>query len=366
MSYTLSEVTIVSAFFDLSSREERPRHSQEYLKLAEHILQLPINLFIVADDHLTPHFWKYRKEKGLLDKTFIYPLPLENSPYYRYRSEIEKAYRAGRRPRGLSPIKDTPLYIIVSWTKLCAIQYAIKLNPFKSECIMWIDMGLFHLYPQQIEDRQVQLLEDLQSIPKQKLKVMLIQDTLPSEIENRTVFYSKRQCKVIGGLFGGALSLMAKLCKDFALEVETCMASGYPSQEEALLSVLYAKNKSAYELCYGIYDDLITNFIYYRNNFNIILQCNLRYCRDNLLWPEVVKICQYIDHSVIKGLAELSPAQKIYLYDDYLVGAWYVNKELSLYAAKQIIDLFGQHSELSETFGVDHINSNLGYHELQL
>ena len=366
MSYPLSDVTVVSAFFDLSSREERPRQSQEYLKLAEHILKLPINLFIVADDHLTPHLWQYRKEHGLLDKTFIYPLPLENSPFYRYRSDIEKDYKAGRRPQGLSPVKDTPLYIIVSWTKLCAIQYAIKLNPFKSECIIWLDMGLFHLYPQNVEVIQAQLLENLESIPKQKLKVMLIQDVLPVEIADRTIFYSRRQCKVIGGLFGGDLSLMAKLCKDFYLEVDNCMASGYPSPEEAILSVLYAQNKDIYELCYGNYDDLIPNFIHYRSGFNNILQFNVRYCRDNMLWPEVVKICQYIDHSVTKGLAELGSIQQVHLYDDYLVASWYVDKNLSRYAADQIIDLFGKYENLRENLSVDHINANLGFHGLQL
>ena len=273
------EVTVVTLYFDLSIRESGMTR-RAYPSLSEHLLSLPINLFIVADPEVTVHIWKRRRDLGLLPKTFIYPLNLEDGPYYRHRSAIEKDFIAGRKPVGLSSVKDSASYFTVGWTKFWSLKQALYLNPFSTENFAWVDYGLFHLWPGQEGQKQKDLLQDLMRLPQAKVRLKVITETHHSEFVDRKQYYSNRQCKVISGYFGGGKDVLSWLIKEFDKELVVCLDSGYPNLEEAILAVIYTNHRERFSVSYGDYQDLLNSGL---PNL-IVLNSNIRHCRHHGLW----------------------------------------------------------------------------------
>jgi uncharacterized protein HtrL/YibB-like len=304
----LDKLTVVTAIFDLSIRDpNRTRSIDDYMKIGRTLLDLPVNLFIVTDPHLSPIIWQHRRKLGFLDRTFIYTLKLEDSPFYRYHYEIEKLYNNGHRPIGLDPIGDTAYYTILGWTRYWIIQESIRLNPFESNGRMWVDFGLFHLYPNTLKKMSDKLITCIDQVPVDRIKMMILQDTSTNEIEDRSKYYSVRQCRLAAGICCGPDSLLSWMVDAFTVEVENCMQSNYPSLDEIVLNVVYTLNSSKFETYYGDYKDILPNFTGCMGGTLIILN-NLNHCITHGLTDRSQLISRYLLNGVENGDLTVDPS----------------------------------------------------------
>ena len=148
--------TIVTALFDLDKRETHDERiasdgfvrkiANEYLVLGAKLLAWPSPMVIFADPELVAQIDDIRTGLGYANKTLVRPLPLETSPYYQKHFEtVAKAFAEWRQPRGLSPLKDTPLYLVSSWTKVDCIRQVAELNPFGTRNVFWMDFGIHYV-----------------------------------------------------------------------------------------------------------------------------------------------------------------------------------------------------------------------------
>lgn len=288
------QITVVTAIFDLTIRDpNRSRSIDDYMKLGNTLLNMPINLFIVAEPHLSPIIWKQRAKMGLLDRTFIYTLRLEDSPLYRYHYDIERCHKHGDIPGEMSPTKDTPYYTIVGWTRYWIIQQSIKLNPFNSIGRMWIDYGLFHLYSGReivMGDRFIQCLS---GIPVDKIKLLVMRDTAEVEIADRRAYFSVRQTKVAGGICCGPDKLLDWMSSEVMVEIEHCMSYRYPALDETVLNMVYTLNPDKFAPYYGFYPDIVPNFLGCVDNLRTVIM-NLNHCLHHGMVDKAKRISQYI------------------------------------------------------------------------
>lgn len=349
--------TVVSMYFDLSKRE-LGRKSRNYLQLSEHLLKLPINLFLLADPEVATIAWKKRKSYGLLDHTYIIPIHLEKLPYYRYREDIERYFAAGCVPHGLNRLTDTALYFIVGWSKFWAIQQAISLNPFDSGKFVWVDYGIFHLWPGKEKIKQDALISAINSEISDKISVTIINETSIQELNDMEVFYAHRRCKIVSGYFSGSKDIMQWFIDQFDIELQACMKLKRPNLEEAIMSVVYAKNKSNFKSHYGDYSDLLSTDC---SKTGILLKA-VRHCRHFKLWDSIIDIYHQTSKSYTVPTSDI-----LYLFDESLIAAWYIGKrELSKNIAMQIIEILSQSPELKSTLNMDHFNRNLKFHDLSI
>ena len=315
--YTNSpDVTVITAIFDLTKREEgRERGIDDYLKLGHYLLDLDINLIVVGDEHILPKVWAYRKSKGLLDKTYLHVLNLENSPYYSYYPQILRAHvlrhktdnkspdvqkisqiNSDIKPTGLNPIKDSPLYTIVGWTRYHLCAKMAQLNPFNSSHLAWIDFGIFHLYAgnlANLEHQQKLLLQSYNRLPTTKLKCMILRHTPKDEISDKKKYFSQQRFKVAGGYLAGCTESMIWLGQEMELAIANMMNTGHPSLDEITLSSVIYENQSRFAWYYGFYTNIISNSVKFTDGPENI-EWHLNDCIKWQLWDKVYNIGCYV------------------------------------------------------------------------
>ncbi len=113
------DLTLVTAFYDLNKYEKRPpeKTKENYMRWAEFLLKLDINLvFFVSNDEYS-YIWKKRRDYNLLHKTLIIRREFNELKFYNVRDELAQ-YKRERPILNSLPNKDSPNYIILTWNKI--------------------------------------------------------------------------------------------------------------------------------------------------------------------------------------------------------------------------------------------------------
>ena len=363
----MDDVTVVSFLFDLSTREsDRPRKMAEYLTLGQNLLSLPVNLYLIADPELVPSLKRYRELKGLAEKTVIRAIPLEATSYCRYYPKVDKHFTDGRFPEGLSKVKDSAWYHLISWTKFWVIGQALTQNPFNSTKFVWLDFGIFHLYRNQESSIQNFLIKVFNDILSDKVRIMVIRETYPSDIADRSEYYSKYQWRIGEGFFSGDHQSMTWYCQAFERELDNCLATGRPNLEGAIMGAIYAENKGRFSVYYGCYFDLITSYFRPLDSFRLARD-NLSRCQEQGLWKEGLDYILPAWEAIDRGGTVPAPDQLFHFYDEALTISWYAGEgKLSGAAGQRMLNLYDhvRHNVTGDNW--TRIKNNLALHNLLL
>lgn len=317
-----SNVTVITALFDLTKREgRRGRNIDDYIALGHHLLDLDVNLVVAGDDDVLPKIWAYRKQRGLAHKTYLYTMNLEHSPYYHYHEAISQAHvideqlnsytgnkssndylqlqrklsLVGRKPSGLGK-DDSPLYMLVGWTRYAICAKIAQLNPFNSSHVAWIDYGIFHLCQgntSTIAQSKSSLLKSYTQLPTNKLRCMILAPTSPNEIVDLKTYYSQQRYKVAGGYLAGDIKSMIWLGLEMELAISRMMSTKHPSLDEITLNSVIVNHPERFDCYYGFYLNIILNSVEYTiGGENIINQLNS--CIGLELWTNILHLGCYV------------------------------------------------------------------------
>lgn len=242
--------TIVTALFDLHRRETHEerianngfarRSANEYLDLGAKLLEWPCPMVIFADPELVERIDEIRTGLGYGDRTLVRPFPLETSPYHqKYFKTVAKAFAESRQPRGLSPVKDTPLYLISQWTKVDCIRQVAESNPFDTANIFWMDFGIHHVARPPLDTGR--LLRVLGTADAPMLPVFQsAEDAIHLAKGDPGRWYGELRQYCAGGLWGGSAGRMLEFASAFDEELETSCLTTYPSLEESIFFRMHA------------------------------------------------------------------------------------------------------------------------------
>ncbi len=243
--------TIVTALFDLHRREthDEPdasggsarRTANEYLDLGAQLLEWPCPMVIFADPELVARINKIRSELGFADRTLVRPFPLETSPYHQKHFEsVSKAFAESRQPRGLSHLKDTPLYLVSQWTKIECTRQVAESNPFGTKNVFWMDFGIHHVAQPPVDTGR--LLQVLGTADAPMLPVFQSADTVVHLAKGDPgQWYGELRQYCGGGVWGGSPERMLELARAFDEELETNCLTTHPSLEESIFFRMYAR-----------------------------------------------------------------------------------------------------------------------------
>jgi hypothetical protein len=188
----------------------------------------------------------------------IIGLPFDQFPRTRDVPTITAAFDAGRRPPTASnPVKDTPEYIALGWSKPGLLEVAANQDHFASRMYWWADIALLEV-AQPLEGESFDgLLESSDC----ELHANVLWETDPSEYEDRGRFYKATPfSKVAGGIFGVSANNVSRFSNDFDREVDRCLTSGWPTIDEVILGVVVDQHRDNAELSYGPWETLLSNF----------------------------------------------------------------------------------------------------------
>jgi len=270
---SVPNVTIVTAFYNIRKMESLVEHYNvrkefEYLNYAnDFILKLPYNLVIyIDDDASSDDIFNYIQEKRFpqyKNQTNIIRQSFQKTFYFSYLERITKLIEQYIiLNRNID--KDTPYYIILTNNKFYFLDQAIASNVFQSTHFMWLDFGINH-----VANNPELLHQWIKRIPD-KIKQMClnpyIEDEPPKELF--TFIYHH----LAAGLFSGNKENMLQYINLFKKKIEQIYDDNWYQLDEEVMTMIQRENNHLFELYYGDYQGIISNYEIPHDNIDLIIQ----------------------------------------------------------------------------------------------
>ena len=268
-----SSVTIVTAFFDLAGIEnnQQRRSCDDYLKHGKYVMGLDVNLVIFIDPIHVEYCQQQRKGKE--DKTKIYPVKFQELENFNYLEHI-RINRTNNPVCNASAIKDTPSYIVLTWSKFEMLKKTINDNPLNSTHFAWLDFGISH-----VANLTYVETDNVFKNLKDKVSIEMLKPITQQTIQDRKHYFSYIPGHLAAGYITGGKETLSKLIDYFEQECHTILAEGFGPSEEQIMPILCMKYPELFEFYFGDYDGVLSNYHHQRMSLgNIIFQ--LKHCRD--------------------------------------------------------------------------------------
>jgi hypothetical protein len=319
--------TIVTMLYNIREKEgnndiNNPlnRGLQKYCKLAsEFLLKLDYNLIIFTDsDEVIKYIEDERK-----DRYIIINERFENTYYYKHLDILTELQRKFTILNG-NVKQETPMYIILNNNKFYFMEKAIELNPFNSNHFVWMDIGINHVAknPEKIEEWFF-LIPD-------KIKQLCINPYIEN-IDNKIMFQNIYH-HMAGGLFSGSKDNLLKYCNLFKAKTEQIYSEDWYQIDEAVMTMIQRENPDLFDLYYGDYQGIISNYISPIHNIDLILRGSQK-CIDSNKTKMAFDILCYCNNYFIQNKND--PNILYFIQQHIIVDYYNNNKKLLTY----IVDL---------------------------
>lgn len=351
------KVTLVTALFDVSRRENNPnrRQAKEYLHYGEFVLSLDLPMVIYVD----PPFADFvRERRKSFPQTQIVSVSLEEMPYYAQLGRFIE-YRQRNPIYNASPNKDTPLYMVTIWSKFTILERVVKENPFDSTHFGWIDFAIAHNtgnrhFPQ---DQIFTRLDD-------QIRLLLMAQFDENLIKNDLHDYLRYiRGNISANYMTASRENMLFFCQEFHQVGKELLDKGYGPSEEMILPLLCVRHPEKYSYFYGDYDGVLLNYRRVRGLIRTYL-LHLSRCREYSRHDCGVLAGEEGYRSLLEGILEATPLETLQMLDEYYIAAYYyVGKEKALEIARKTVDLIMKDPEYEQAFHLmeDHLRSNFSH-----
>jgi len=309
-----SSWTVVTAYFDLTKMPDatpaiRNRDRTHYLESARTTMNLEQNLVVFCEEDTLEEL-KALRPAHLLERTKFYTVDFESLPMTKYRSKI--AEDRVRRSYAPDP-RNTPSYYLLCMARYALLKRTMEENPFGSTHFAWLNLCIERMGFSNI----VHLDEVFAGTPRDKVSTAYI-DYLPQEfIENLPVYFEFGRCTLCSGFFTGRQDYFTKFCNLVEEQFLEYLEAGYGHADEQLFSPVYFKNRDIFDLYYGDYQQMITNYRYIYENPAITLSLVIPKSATAGDWATCLNACKFLWTSHEQGKISLSDREQMICKDYY-------------------------------------------------
>lgn len=254
-----NNITFVTGFFNLNRESWKywSRNLNVYLNNAKRILSIDNPMVIFIEKEFEEFVIENRKNK----KTKIIIIKLEELEYYKYKNKILQIMQSKEFINNCVD-KNVPEmwnadYNIVTWSKLYLMFKAIQLDYFGTDFFAWIDFGLHtHIFKE--EYINTKLFEN-NIIPK---KIKILCRSIPQKEDlNINHFFKSHTNRFAAGLITGSKENFVKFFNYQNDIIKEALSLNVVDCEQSLYAVIYLKYPELFELYYGDWNDIISNYI---------------------------------------------------------------------------------------------------------
>ena len=324
--------TIVTMFYNIREKENNKYKSEfnrsidTYFELAKNfILQLPYNLIIFTDDEKCINFIE-KERTHFKEKTYIYNESFEQTYFYKYIDKLNELQSKFKILNGHLD-HETPYYIILNNNKFDFIDKAINLNPFNSSHFIWMDFGINHVA------RNTELINEwIYSIPD-KIKQLCINPY--TECHAPKKYFEIIHHNTAGGLFTGSKENLLKYSELFKEKTEEIYNDNWYQIDEAIMTLVQKENPDLFDLFYGDYQGIISNYLSPIHNIDLILNSSQKYINCNNTRTAYEILCyslKYFEKNLDNELL-------FYYIEQHIIVDYYNNNKLLLPEIIQLINL---------------------------
>jgi len=282
--------TIVTMLYDIRSMEnnqiERNRKLDSYIDFSKQFLlkqPFPIIFFIDENEETYNAIYNSRKELNLLDKTYIYKCDFKTTYFYKDYDKLKELQSQFHILNGELE-HETPLYVILNNNKFDCIDKTIELNPFNSSHLIWMDFGINH-----VAENTECIHNWINKVPD-KIKQMCINpfvEKLEFKEYFRYIYHN-----MAGGLFSGSVENMKRYSKLFKNKTDEIYNDNWYQIDEAIMTMVHRENPDLFDLFYGDYEGIVTNFNSPFRNIELILK-GCQKCIDHNEFKQAYDILVY-------------------------------------------------------------------------
>jgi hypothetical protein len=295
--------TIVTMLYDIRSMEtqqfDRNRKLNSFIDFSKKfLLQLPFPIIFFIDENEETYdaIYNTRKEFNLLDNTYIYMCDFKTTYFYKYLSKLQELQKKFFIRNGEIE-HETPLYVILNNNKFDCIDKAVDLNPFGSSHFIWMDFGINH-----VSLNNEYIYEWINQVPD-KIKQLCINpyiEKIPPKIYFEYIYHN-----TAGGLFSGSIENMKKYSELFKKKTEEIYNDNWYQIDEAVMTIVQKENPELFDLFYGDYQGIVSNYLYPLHNIDLILHGSQK-CIDSNNTERAYKILSYCSPYFEKNMGHQS------------------------------------------------------------
>lgn len=230
------DVTIVTAFLNINLKR-KPKHgceSYNYIEKSNGTLSIDQNMVIYVSEDLIKFVTKFRKDKGLLHKTKIIEINIEEHLYlYKNIDKVRVNVKKNIEPYNLAE------YILAVNSRYGYLKSAIKNNYFKTDYFMWIDFSAGHIIDMNFPNKEILINND-----------DIVRIAWISRIDKDLPYFHFRfnhEC-LGGGLFLGHKNALLNLIDLHDIEFKKLMNMGYHINDDKLLFLIYLKYPTLFDI----------------------------------------------------------------------------------------------------------------------
>lgn len=259
--------TIVTMFYNIRHKErqmsEKIKSAHVYGDLARtFILKLPYPMTIYTDDSdMIKIINEERREYENITK--IYDIKLEDIYYFGYLDriqELQKTYKI----YNINQDKDTPLYVAISNNKFSFVEKTINDNPFNSKHFVWLDFGINH-----VAKNCEEIHNWIHQIPD-KVRQLCINPYV--ERVNHCDIFHNIYHHMAAGLFTGSADNLLQYCQLFKNKIVQIYSENWYQLDEAIMTIIHHENPELFDLFYGDYMGIISNYLSPIHNIELIIR----------------------------------------------------------------------------------------------
>ena len=322
--------TIVTMFYDRREKEKdkykQSRDINEYFEHAKKfILGLQYNLIVFTDCDKCIEFVSKERE-NMQDKTYIYKKRFEDTHYYKHLDKLHELQNKFHIINGVIE-QETPIYIILNNNKFDFMESAISLNPFNSERFVWMDFGINH-----VALNSEKIHEWINNIPE-KIKQLCINPYIENVAPKQMFQYIYHH--MAGGLFSGSSANLLKYCNLFKQKTEEIYNDDWYQIDEAVMTIVQRENPGIFELYYGDYQGIISNYTSPIHNMNLILRGAQKYIDANRTKDAYNMLCYCLQYFLDNPTSNLT---NLYI-EQHIIVDYYNNNKVLLEDVIRLIHL---------------------------
>ncbi len=249
--------TVVTAYFDLTRMPDatgaiKARDRAHYFKSARATFALDQPLVVYCDPDAVEELRALRPER-LLHKTKFIPVDFESLPLTRCRAKIAE----NRKRHPTTDPRNTPSYYLLCMARYALIKRTIAENPFGSTHFAWLNICI-----ERMGFKNVAHLEDVfLGPPRDKVSTTYIHYIPHIETKNPAFYFANGgRCSLCSGFFTGRAQEFREFCDKVEIQFMKYLEAGYGHADEQLFSPVYFENRHLFEVYFGDYQQMITNY----------------------------------------------------------------------------------------------------------
>jgi hypothetical protein len=302
----ISDWTVVTAYFDLTrmpdaSSEILDRPFEHYLQHSTSTLMLHQNMVIFCEPH-TYEYIRAKRPESLQSRTKYVVMNFEDFPMCQYRELLNE----NRRKVPDIDERNTVSYYLLCMARYAMLKQVIAENPFGSTHFLWLNICI-----ERMGIRNVREIPRVFQIHRDKFSTCYI-DYQPREnyLEN-VMRWGK--CSMCSGFFTGNAQYMKEFCDRIENKFVECAKLGYGHADEQLFSLVYFDKPDIFEVYYGDYTEMITNYEWVKERCSEPLRLLIQNSYNAKDFATCLPACEKLLESCVRGYGILDANQMRHL-----------------------------------------------------